>query len=63
VIVILCLFSTSAYRKVCLEHHPDKELVGVEDEEERAKIEEYFKQVQEAYAVCFSVCDSCCVES
>ena len=42
---------TAAYRKACLESHPDKKLVGMEDEEERAKIEEYFKQIQEAYAV------------
>jgi hypothetical protein len=34
-----------------LEFHPDKRLVGVEDEEEKEKIEEYFKQIQDAYAV------------
>ncbi len=42
---------TAAYRKVCLEHHPDKKLVGVEDEEEKERIEEYFKLIQEAYNV------------
>ena len=41
----------AAYRKVCLESHPDKRLVGVEDEEEKEQIEEYFKQIQDAYAV------------
>eukprot|EP00798_Chlamydomonas_sp_ICE-L_P018069 gene18069-24493_t len=38
-----------AYRKVCLEHHPDKKLAGVTDDLEKARIEEYFKGIQEAY--------------
>ncbi|KAJ9525224.1 hypothetical protein QJQ45_020748, partial [Haematococcus lacustris] len=40
-----------AYRKVCLEHHPDKRLANVTDEHEKAKVEDYFKQIQEAYGV------------
>ena len=36
---------------MCLEFHPDKKLVGVEDEDEKERIEEYFKQIQDAYAV------------
>ena len=48
--LLLC-FSYTAYRKVCLESHPDKRLVGVEDEDEKEQIEEYFKQIQDAYAV------------
>ncbi|GFH32919.1 uncharacterized protein HaLaN_32216, partial [Haematococcus lacustris] len=39
------------YRKVCLEHHPDKRLANVTDEHEKAKVEDYFKQIQEAYGV------------
>ncbi len=36
----------TAYRRVCLEHHPDKKLVGVECEEAKSKAEEYFKKIQ-----------------
>jgi len=38
-----------AYRKVCLECHPDKKLVGVDDPAEKENIEDHFKLVQEAY--------------
>lgn len=41
----------NAYRKVCLEHHPDKRLAGVEDEAVKEKIENYFKSIQEAYKI------------
>ena len=37
------------YRKLCLKHHPDKQ-VGKSDEEKKAA-EEKFKEVQEAYSV------------
>ena len=36
---------------MCLEHHPDKKLAGVVDDEEKKKVEDYFKQIQEAYGV------------
>lgn len=41
----------TAYRKACLEHHPDKKMAGLEegDEEEKERIEEHFKRIQEAY--------------
>lgn len=35
----------AAYRKVALEHHPDKAAAGITDEAEKAKIDEYFVQV------------------
>jgi len=38
-----------AYREACLLFHPDKCSAGVEDEEEKLKIEERFKSIQEAY--------------
>lgn len=38
-----------AYRKLCRKHHPDK--FHQADEETRAKHEEIFKQIAEAYAV------------
>lgn len=41
----------AAYRKACLEHHPDKKLVGVDCEEAKVEAEEYFKKIQEAYDV------------
>jgi len=41
----------NAYRKVCLEHHPDKKLAGVEDEADKERIENYFKSIQEAYKI------------
>ncbi|KAG2484576.1 hypothetical protein HYH03_016619 [Edaphochlamys debaryana] len=41
----------AAYRKACLEHHPDKALVGVDCEKEKARVEEHFKMVQEAYEI------------
>eukprot|EP00240_Pyramimonas_obovata_P005160 CAMPEP_0118935512 /NCGR_PEP_ID=MMETSP1169-20130426/15681_1 /TAXON_ID=36882 /ORGANISM="Pyramimonas obovata, Strain CCMP722" /LENGTH=415 /DNA_ID=CAMNT_0006878559 /DNA_START=102 /DNA_END=1345 /DNA_ORIENTATION=+ len=37
------------YREACLLFHPDKCSAGVEDEEEKTRIEERFKSVQEAY--------------
>lgn len=36
----------AAYRRTCLEHHPDKKLVGVEDEAEKERINEHFKAIQ-----------------
>lgn len=36
----------SAYRKTALEAHPDKALAGVEDPEEKTRIEDRFKQIQ-----------------
>lgn len=39
----------AAYRKVCLEHHPDKKLVGVDCKDKKSEAEEYFKKIQEAY--------------
>ncbi len=44
--MLLCL---AAYKRTCLEWHPDKRLVGVTDEDEKAQIEERFKLIQEAY--------------
>ncbi|WIA35238.1 hypothetical protein OEZ86_003700 [Tetradesmus obliquus] len=38
-----------AYRKACLEHHPDKKLVGVDCEDAKSAAEEHFKQIQAAY--------------
>ena len=35
----------AAYRKVALEHHPDKAGAGITDEAEKARIDEYFVQV------------------
>lgn len=49
--MLLVLSCLAAYRRVCLEHHPDKKLAGVTDEEEKKKAEDYFKQIQEAYGV------------
>ncbi|KAF6264387.1 DnaJ-domain-containing protein [Scenedesmus sp. NREL 46B-D3] len=40
-----------AYRKACLEHHPDKKLVGVDCEDAKFAAEEHFKKIQEAYDV------------
>ncbi|MEW5320503.1 MAG: hypothetical protein WDW38_011571 [Sanguina aurantia] len=37
------------YRKACLEHHPDKAMVGIVDVAERERIVEHFKLIQEAY--------------
>ena len=34
---------------MCLECHPDKKLVGVDDLTEKERIEDHFKLVQEAY--------------
>lgn len=39
----------TAYRRTCLEFHPDKKLQGVEDPDEKQQVEDYFKQIQEAY--------------
>ncbi|GLC41260.1 hypothetical protein PLESTB_001081800 [Pleodorina starrii] len=39
----------AAYRKACLEHHPDKALINVTDEEEKERIVEHFKTIQDAY--------------
>lgn len=41
----------NAYRKVCLEHHPDKKLAGAEDDADKERIENYFKSIQEAYKI------------
>ncbi len=41
----VCVCVCVAYRRVCLEHHPDKKLAGVTDDAEKAKVEDYFKQV------------------
>eukprot|EP00878_Enallax_costatus_P024802 GHUV01026491.1.p1 GENE.GHUV01026491.1~~GHUV01026491.1.p1 ORF type:complete len:224 (+),score=82.09 GHUV01026491.1:365-1036(+) len=38
-----------AYRKACLEHHPDKKLVGVDCDIKKSEAEEHFKKIQEAY--------------
>lgn len=43
---LLCL---TGYRKACLEHHPDKAMVGIVDVAERERIVEHFKLIQEAY--------------
>lgn len=45
------LYRCAAYRRSCLEHHPDKKAAGVEDEAEKERINEYFKDIQAAYAV------------
>lgn len=45
--VVLCV--NAAYRKVCLEHHPDKKLVGVDCDIKKVEAEEHFKKIQEAY--------------
>lgn len=48
----------AAYRKVCLEHHPDKKLTQSEDEEEKTRVEEYFKLVSYKYSCCLQgLCD------
>ncbi|KAG2428866.1 hypothetical protein HYH02_014277 [Chlamydomonas schloesseri] len=39
----------AAYRKVCLEAHPDKALVGITDEAEKERIQDHFKLIQDAY--------------
>lgn len=36
-----------AYRKMCLQYHPDK--VQVKNEEEKSQVEEKFKEIQLAY--------------
>lgn len=41
----------SAYRKACLEHHPDKKLVGVECEKAKEDAEEHFKKVSAAVLI------------
>lgn len=38
-----------AYRRTCLEAHPDKALAGIDDPEEKQRIEDKFKTIQEAY--------------
>ncbi|KAF8060498.1 histidine--tRNA ligase [Scenedesmus sp. PABB004] len=38
-----------AYRKACLEHHPDKKLVGIDCEVAKGEAEEHFKAIQAAY--------------
>ncbi|GBF99777.1 hypothetical protein Rsub_12217 [Raphidocelis subcapitata] len=40
-----------AYRRTCLEAHPDKALIGVDDLAEKQRIEDAFKTIQEAYEV------------
>lgn len=39
----------AAYRRACLENHPDKKLAGVTDPDEKQRIEDAFKAIQEAY--------------
>lgn len=41
----------AAYRRACLEHHPDKALINVTDEAEKERIQEHFKLIQDAYDV------------
>nr|AAD26632.1 GlsA [Volvox carteri f. nagariensis]AAD26633.1 GlsA [Volvox carteri f. nagariensis] len=41
----------AAYRKTCLENHPDKALINVTDEAERERIVEHFKTIQDAYDI------------
>lgn len=41
----------AAYRRTCLEAHPDKALVGITCQEEKERIETIFKSIQEAYEV------------
>ncbi|GLI61035.1 hypothetical protein VaNZ11_003299 [Volvox africanus] len=41
----------AAYRRACLEHHPDKALLNVTDEAEKERIVEHFKVVQDAYDI------------
>jgi len=41
----------TAYRRTCLESHPDKKLIGVDDPAEKQRIEDAFKTIQEAYEV------------
>ena len=41
----------AAYRKVCLESHPDKAGAGVTDEAEKEKIDKYFLQVLKSDAL------------
>lgn len=39
----------AAYRKVCLEHHPDKKLTQTEDPEEKERVEDHFKLVRQTW--------------
>ncbi|KXZ42767.1 hypothetical protein GPECTOR_119g398 [Gonium pectorale] len=41
----------AAYRRACLEHHPDKALINVTDEAEKERIQEHFKTIQDAYDI------------
>jgi DnaJ-class molecular chaperone len=42
---VLCPITPAAYRKACLEHHPDKKLVGVDCDKAKVEAEEHFKKV------------------
>ena len=42
----LCTHHPAAYRRTCLESHPDKRLAGVDDPAEKARIEDAFKAIQ-----------------
>ncbi|KAF5833235.1 hypothetical protein DUNSADRAFT_10516 [Dunaliella salina] len=41
----------NAYRRACLEHHPDKKLTQSESPEEKQRVEDHFKLIQEAHSV------------
>jgi hypothetical protein len=41
-----CAPPPPAYRRACLENHPDKALIGVDDAAEKERIEERFKIIQ-----------------
>lgn len=50
-ICVFCFTASAAYRKTCLEYHPDKKLAGVTDPDERQAVEDHFKSVQDAYEI------------
>jgi hypothetical protein len=41
-----CCPVRAAYRRTCLEAHPDKALAGIDDAAEKIRIEERFKTIQ-----------------
>ncbi len=53
--MLLTCWCHAAYRKTCLEFHPDKKLANVTDEAEKIKVEEHFKAVSAPHTcLCWS---------
>lgn len=46
----------AAYRRTCLEAHPDKALQGVTDPAEKTRVEDAFKRIQARGGTCHRAC-------